>query len=575
MESPILVLFADESKGDEAGAFLREDGMLVVFIDPSKTDVSDAKSVYNTLMFEMNHYNPSNPYVYDQKEKEVTKDTLSHRQEEGFTSIGRKDITGEGNAFYDEIKGSKVLDIGNGIYGSIDPEDLDYRDYSINGFINWGTKKAKNTAIGINNLCNKNGVCKEVKKDAKKVVNVSTKVVVNSTDKVLDAVTDGRVRVNKDVVEQVNKPEGTIKGLKKIVEDTDGSSTKKAKEAIVTIIVVDKETSELSKNEVKKLNPEEITYYNDSWTKPKEKEQKTEEQLRYEITYGGSSNISDHLNRMNNLNELYNVSPDFKTKVDALLPYTRSLSEAQAAAFSGVGKETFEERQPYLDTISFGANFIPVYGQIRGIEELITGRDYVTGRERELLDKVLFVNNTARGLVQLDNFLSGINPSKQVEREVEIAGFGKVKVKVDSDDLDELDNKTLNTSKNNNSNSSVNNNVIKISNKSEEFLNEALKQQKLTNIPKGLKQNWIEDGFKYEVRIHAGDATYTNAASIYRVARQKIPQPGTQGSGWEYMDKNGNWFQESVLKPYYRDGSLNPIYNDAAAKNTHIPVPSK
>ena len=41
------------------------------------------------------------------------------------------------------------------------------------------------------------------------------------------------------------------------------------------------------------------------------------------------------------------------------------------------------------------------------------------------------------------------------------------------------------------------------------------------------------------------------------------------------MDKNGNWFQESILKQYYRDGSLNPIYNDAAAKNTHIPVPSK
>nr|WP_256478730.1 hemagglutinin repeat-containing protein [Sebaldella sp. S0638] len=255
-DTPILVLFADESKGDEAGAFLREDGMLVVFIDPSKTDVSDAKSVYNTLMFEMNHYNPSNPYVYDQKEKEVTKDTLSHRQEEGFTSIGRKDITGEGNAFYDEIKGSKVLNIGNGIYGSIDPEDLDYRDYSINGFINWGTKKAKNTAIGINNLCNKNEVCKEVKKDAKKVVNVSTKVVVNNTDKVLDAVTDGKLRVSKDIVEQVNKPEGTTKGLKKIVEDTDGSSTKKAKEALVTIIVMDKETSKLSDNEVKKLNGE-------------------------------------------------------------------------------------------------------------------------------------------------------------------------------------------------------------------------------------------------------------------------------------------------------------------------------
>ena len=41
------------------------------------------------------------------------------------------------------------------------------------------------------------------------------------------------------------------------------------------------------------------------------------------------------------------------------------------------------------------------------------------------------------------------------------------------------------------------------------------------------------------------------------------------------MDSNGNWYQESVLRQYYRDGSLNPQYNEEDAKNTHIPVPSK
>ena len=91
-----------------------------------------------------------------------------------------------------------------------------------------------------------------------------------------------------------------------------------------------------------------------------------------------------------------------------------------------------------------------------------------------------------------------------------------------------FENSLIESSKINNLNNVGDTNIIKFPSKPEEFLNKALKQQELTSIPNGLKQKWVEDGFKYEIRIHDGNTVYTDAKSIYRVARQKIAQPGSQ-----------------------------------------------
>ena len=51
----------------------------------------------------------------------------------------------------------------------------------------------------------------------------------------------------------------------------------------------------------------------------------------------------------------------------------------------------------------------------------------------------------------------------------------------------------------------------KINNNSKDFLNEALRLQNLKTPPNKLKQSWVENGYKYEVRIHPGEPQYTNA----------------------------------------------------------------
>ncbi|WP_321388363.1 hypothetical protein [uncultured Enterococcus sp.] len=106
----------------------------------------------------------------------------------------------------------------------------------------------------------------------------------------------------------------------------------------------------------------------------------------------------------------------------------------------------------------------------------------------------------------------------------------------------------------------------------ENFLNEALGQQGLTSVPQKLKQKWTHGGYNYEVRVHAGNNKFTTAKTIYRVARKQIPIHGQQGSGMEYMDINGKWWQEKVLKEVFRDGTLNPLFNHNAAVNTHHPI---
>lgn len=74
------------------------------------------------------------------------------------------------------------------------------------------------------------------------------------------------------------------------------------------------------------------------------------------------------------------------------------------------------------------------------------------------------------------------------------------------------------------------------------------------------------------MRVHPGDPKYTDAKTIYRVSRKAKPVQGKQGSGVEYMDKNGKWWHQSELREFNGDGTRNPLFNREAAKNTHIPT---
>lgn len=100
------------------------------------------------------------------------------------------------------------------------------------------------------------------------------------------------------------------------------------------------------------------------------------------------------------------------------------------------------------------------------------------------------------------------------------------------------------------------------SNNPNDYLKAALKTQNLKKAPDKLKAIWSQDGFDFEVRIHAADPRYDKTGSIYRVARrQQGMKPGTnQGYGWEYLGSDGIWYHTSVLN----------AGNDAAAKATHI-----
>lgn len=86
--------------------------------------------------------------------------------------------------------------------------------------------------------------------------------------------------------------------------------------------------------------------------------------------------------------------------------------------------------------------------------------------------------------------------------------------------------------------------------------------------PNRMKESWIEDGYKYEVRVHEANPDYGKEGSIYRVSRQKQGfDANGQGYGTEYLDIDGVWHHTSTLKPQ------NPGYNALAAANTHIPIP--
>ena len=109
------------------------------------------------------------------------------------------------------------------------------------------------------------------------------------------------------------------------------------------------------------------------------------------------------------------------------------------------------------------------------------------------------------------------------------------------------------------------------SNNPQSYLDRALKNQGLDGTPAKMKEVWTEGDYKYTVRIHEGNATYTDAESIYRVSRKSTVING-QGSGMEYLGTDGNWYSERVLKEFYKDGSKNPLFNENASKITHISV---
>ena len=96
----------------------------------------------------------------------------------------------------------------------------------------------------------------------------------------------------------------------------------------------------------------------------------------------------------------------------------------------------------------------------------------------------------------------------------------------------------------------------------QDYLDEALERQGLDKVPNRMKESWIEDGYKYEVRVHEANPEY-GKKDPYIVYQEK----NGQGYGTEYLDSNGVWHHTSTLKPQ------NPGYNPEAAANTHIQVP--
>ena len=110
-------------------------------------------------------------------------------------------------------------------------------------------------------------------------------------------------------------------------------------------------------------------------------------------------------------------------------------------------------------------------------------------------------------------------------------------------------------------------------NDSQLYLKRALKNQGLDVTPNRLKETWIEGDYKYTVRIHEGNTKYTDTSSIYRVSRQStILDANGQGTGIEYLGTDGNWYHQSVLTEFFKGGTLNPDFNENAARITHIAI---
>ena len=98
----------------------------------------------------------------------------------------------------------------------------------------------------------------------------------------------------------------------------------------------------------------------------------------------------------------------------------------------------------------------------------------------------------------------------------------------------------------------------------QDFLQEALRQQGLKRVPKGgFKHKWSQDGFNFEVRVHAGNPQYTSAKQIFRVSKKAI---GAGKSQIQYLGLDGVWYGKNSLTP------TNPLFSEHAARTTHIPI---
>jgi hypothetical protein len=145
------------------------------------------------------------------------------------------------------------------------------------------------------------------------------------------------------------------------------------------------------------------------------------------------------------------------------------------------------------------------------------------------------LRSTAKGLVQIDDFLSGMKPSKQTE--IEIAGVGNVKV--DGNSLDELDSKVLEAFKNK---GSLNNNSN---------LSGAAKfEQDISKLPAGERVAQIRIKAD-EVAKDAGLVRAKNIESlnsgrrIYQDPKTKMYYSvDTQHGRFELLDKRGKHLGE-------------------------------
>ena len=75
----------------------------------------------------------------------------------------------------------------------------------------------------IQNECNQFVTCKEV---IKPVVNTGTKIIVNVTNSTVKTLSGGQSELNRDVVAQVNKPNGTTDTIKAVVNGKGGDKIK-------------------------------------------------------------------------------------------------------------------------------------------------------------------------------------------------------------------------------------------------------------------------------------------------------------------------------------------------------------
>ena len=304
---------------------------------------------------------------------------------------------------------------------------------------------------------------------------------------------------------------------------------------------------------------------------------------------------------------------------------TKKASNAAKAAVKQVKKN---ETAQNLKLVSMGLNYIPVFGNIKALYEMTTGKDMITGqkveipkggskyinlekscpmpqnkgktkkeKEREIIDKFIEEqrNHEKKLLKSTFNFFfedieTMLSPDSSWKERAEAAFYtfykpakvadkakdgakiiesqaDRIKKNVDesarardSSKFDEYAKKEKEITGNKGTGKV---DLTKTTNP-EDFLDEVMKRQGLDELPGRFKEKWVDGDYKYEIRAHEAETQYGKSGSIYRVGRQK------PGNGTEYMDSNGKWHHESTLKETHKDGRPNPLFNEEAARDTHI-----